>query len=165
MAILSLSYGPYNNLEAVDSVMHYLTSDHFATKRYLVACGSADLPEDVELAIMQVEAVQETFRTNDNIGKRAQHLVLLFDSDETIAIEMAPSKILYFLGKMYCHYIHSQGYQSYFGGFKAECGYELHFMINPVSFLTGKKLVLSSGDLDVQSVLLTGYFDLVSEEK
>lgn len=131
MAKLKKIAGDYTNPDAIEKVIHYIFNPNKIPSGITGAFSANTM--DTELMIHQFNKVQQYHRNCK--GKRIIHLVVSFSNDEIalmpkISYTKIGYKILDFIGTEY---------QSVFALHENKKNLHIHFAINPVNTITGKK--------------------------
>lgn len=153
--------GSYMNDDALENVISYATRSH--DSKHFLFCGSTCLSGGPSDMANQMCAIQDLYRTDKDIGRRVAHGILIPDDTMGVLFDEADMKSL---GLMCCNFFFSMGYQCLFSLFKLPGNsFELHLVINSVSFCNGKKLCLTNQDVLYMETVFSSYLDLSVEER
>lgn len=138
MAILIVSPGQYKNRRAMYYVIQYVTRTrkNETRKNELIAFGILGASSNPQEAIDQFYIVQSRLK-GSNVGKRVFHETLQLKKEEVNIFESAT---LYQFALECAYFYFREGYQVCFAVHNDyEKGCHIHFVVNPVNFLTGMK--------------------------
>lgn len=153
---LQLAKGTYRNKDAVKNVVSYITRtrenepEHKARElRSYGGCGvSGNSPED---AIFQMEAVQKIY--GKTRGRKMLHEFYLVSDDDFEAMGR-DYETLDQCARILSSYFYAKGYQTEYAVHESESLHaHIHFAVNPVNFMDGKKINVWIPDLDEQEKL------------
>ena len=125
MAVLKIVTKPYNSLEAAAALINYI---------YRKAYCIGGLGVDPSYAVEHMEMVRQIF--NQPGGRQMYHFIVAFDHRESMQIRSAES-LLYTAYEICEHF--ADEYQIVFGIHYSDFRWHIHFAMNPVSFVTGRK--------------------------
>ena len=125
MAILEVMSGSYDNEDAVKNVCNYIM-DYKKTCGFVG--GRSVLPGT---AVLEMETVQNIW--GEQRGRRMRHFILSFDDIDDVTFEEA-----YAIASDVAEY-YAASYQIIFGVHISQAHTHIHFGLNTVSFIDGKK--------------------------
>ncbi|MCM1023123.1 MAG: relaxase/mobilization nuclease domain-containing protein [Prevotella sp.] len=125
MSILKIVSGDYTNGDAVQKLFNYITDYE---KSEGLVYGYNVIPELAVQMFMTVKSLYGKMK-----GKQAVHFIISFPPDETITAEA-----LFELSKCVSRYFY--GYQVVFAVHTSQKCLHVHFMVNTISFIDGKRL-------------------------
>ncbi len=141
MAFLAVSPGEYKNPQAVTNTIKYITRTRVNENRRgdLFDFGAVGVSRNPEIAIEQYKIVQRQFREPGNIGKRVFHETLQLEEGEMKLLNNAPRHIVAF-ANLCAYFYYNLGFQVVFAvHWDKEKKYHIHFVVNSVCFLNGRK--------------------------
>ena len=127
MANIIINNDPYINTDALENVVHYVIRE---SKTRGVIGGQGVLLDN---PVWYMNLVKNHFCQND--GKQVQHLILSFDSYENYITLIEAYQIGYAVCELFPEY------QLVFGFHQDSEHKHIHWAINPVNMLNGKKLI------------------------
>ena len=153
--------GSYFNDEALENVVNYAThsqgSDNFLCYGSTTLVGS---PNDM---IDQMTAIQDLYRTDDNIGRRVEHGILIPDDQKGLQYT---EEDLRNLGFMCSNFYYGMGFQSFFSLFvMLPDYYKIELVINPVDFRNGRKFVQSKEDVAGTEDIFSACLEAIVNER
>ena len=139
--------GRYANAEAVDKVIRYVTRTRTNETRAENLQGYGGLGifryDTVEMMIGRFKAVQDAYGIRHRKGKRMFHEVFSITDMEFKGIN-CDMKLLNQIALELCGEYYRQGFQVVYAiHWEEEKKLHIHFAVNSVSFMTGKKFITS----------------------
>lgn len=125
MSILKIVNGSYTNSDAVQKLFSYIT-DYEKSEGYVY--GHNVIPELTVQMFMTVKSLYSKIN-----GKQVIHFIISFSPDETVTAEA-----LFELSKYVSRYFY--GYQVLFAVHTSQKCLHVHFMVNTISFIDGRRL-------------------------
>lgn len=125
MSVLKIVTSPYDSPEAAAALIDYI---------YRKASCIGGLAVDPNHAVEQMEMVRQLF--NQTTGRQVYHFLVAFDPKESTQIRSAES--LVYTAYEICEHFAAE-YQIVFGIHRSDNRWHIHFAMNPVSFVTGRK--------------------------
>ena len=125
MSILKIVTNPYDSPEAAANLIHYM----YRKSKY-----NGGLSIDPKYAIEQMDMLRQCF--DQTTGRLIYHFILAFSPVESSRIPSMQG-IIYTAYEI-CEYFASE-YQIVFSIHYKDYRWHIHFALNPVSFVTGKK--------------------------
>ena len=125
MAVLKIVTNPYDSPEAAAALINYIYR-----KSYCIG----GLGVDPSYAVEHMEMVRQIF--NQTGGRQMYHFIVAFDHRESMQIRSAES-LLYTAYEICEHF--ADEYQIVFGIHRSDYRWHIHFAMNPVSFMSGRK--------------------------
>lgn len=129
MCFAKLVPGDYSNEDAVEREINYIYNPSHATSGYYGGVAVSYL--NPEITIEQFKAVKRIYHKED--GRQIKHLVVSFAKNEHVSAKKALE-----IGYIIAEYFNNR-YQIYFGVHENEEHIHIHFGINTVSYIDGKK--------------------------
>ena len=149
--------GTYVNDDAVENVIRYVTRtrENEDRRNELIFFGGAGVAQEPEQMITQFKYIQRAFRSSANLGKKITHEVFSFHQQEMQELDL--DKLMKFVYRCAFHY-YSLGYQVVYAlHYNENQKYHIHFAVNAVSYLNGKKWHSSIYDLAMREGLFNRY--------
>jgi hypothetical protein len=129
--IVKYVYGKYENTDATENVLHYI-SDHPIKN----GCNGIGCSSNENTAIKDFHATQKLYHKSD--GKQLRHIVVAFTESMVInAINIQ------YIAYAIAHYFFNQGFQVYYGIHNSnfsDKAFHIHLAVNHVSFLNGTRI-------------------------
>ena len=155
--LIQRTRGTYVNDDAVENVIRYVTRTRPDEDRRneLIFFGGAGVSQELEQMIVQFKYIQRTFRSNANLGKKIVHETFSFHQEEIQELDM--DKLMKFAYRCAFHY-YSLGYQVVYAmHYNENQDYHIHFAVNAVNYLNGKKWHSSMRDLAIRESIFNRY--------
>lgn len=127
----------YCNENAVENLIYYIMSDEKTPSRIYGGIGVST--SDKVMAVRQFHAVKQAYRNTK--GKQALHFWVSFDEEKMYSLGEL-RHIGYEIAKFF-----GGEYQIIFALHENTDNYHIHFVVNTVNFITGKKIRWNRGEL------------------
>ena len=148
------SYGNtqyYKNKDAVESVIRYISRTRYNDPRRneLIGVGGAGINgfASVEDIIQQFLDVQNIYGIKERQGRRVVHLIYSFSDQEFSDLMHQNFELINLIARDISSFLFQKGFQVFYGiHYDPEKHAHIHFAINSINYLDGKKYHSGAGD-------------------
>lgn len=146
MATLKIVQNKYDNDDAVENVIFYVY-DIKKTRGDLIGGYGVYLVNSIQDVILQFQKVKDVYQKNS--GNRIRHFIVSFSKIEDFSL-----KEIYNIAMEFAAY-YGKRYQVFFGIHGNTDHRHIHFVMNTVSYIDGKKYAEGYDDfLSLESMLI-----------
>lgn len=144
MAVIKIVSGKYQNKGAVENTIRYITGNNNAPKDKVLSVGGLDVDYgNYQNAIEQFKITKSVYHKEDK--RQVLHMVVSFDDKREKSLQETDIKELgYQIGRL----LSRESYQTIWGIHGNTDHVHIHYIINSVSYETGKKYRLECGETD-----------------
>ena len=144
MAIFKIMSPKYQNSDAVEKTIRYITGNNNAPKDKVLSVGGYGVDyENHENAIEQFKITKSVYHKEDK--RQLLHMVVSFDDKREKNLQKADIEELgYQIGRL----LSRESYQTIWGIHGNTDHIHIHYIINSVSYETGKKYRTERGEAD-----------------
>lgn len=153
MANLIVRKGKYQNEDAVDNVLRYITrtriNENRANELYSFGGMGIDLyPFNIDTIIYQFKAIQDIHNIKGRGGRRIVHEVYtVLNGNYPKENERLVYETLDEVAKIGCSYLYNMGFQVVYAVHISDKNPHIHFAINSISFRTGLKFHMTGSEI------------------
>ena len=157
MLTVTLMRGKYQNIDAPENVLHYLSCDHDreSDRRKCLQFFSPNMVGDPDFMAYSMKLTQQMYKNCGTGWKRIHHLVITLPDKKSMSRSPA-----FNLAILSARFFSCQGFQTACGVFMNydTSLYEIHLGISSISAYTGKTLQFNEEYLNYLQELFSWYF-------
>lgn len=144
MAVIKIVSGKYQNKDAVEKTIRYITGNNNAPKDKVLSVGGLGVDYgNYQNAIEQFKITKSVYHKEDK--RQVLHMVVSFDSKKENSLQETDIEELgYQIGKL----LSRESYQIIWGIHGNTDHVHIHYIINSVSYETGKKYRMEREEAD-----------------